>query len=86
MTRPLRIEFPGALYPPTQKATVSQTVDECGESTLRSFEGAQWGMLRRVPLTKHVEEPRVLDRGAPPLGHVIVKRSSWTGRGFGPSC
>jgi hypothetical protein len=27
-------------YPPTQKATVSQTVDECGEDTLRSSEGA----------------------------------------------
>ena len=86
MKCPLRIEFPGVLYPPTQKATVSQTVDECGESTLRRFEGAQWGMLRRVPLTKHVEEPRILDRGDPLLGHVIGKRSNWTRRGVGPSC
>jgi len=27
-------------YPPTQKATASQTVDECGEGTLRSSERA----------------------------------------------
>ena len=83
MTRPLRIELPGALYPFTQKAKVSQTVDECGESTLRSLEGAQWGTLRRDPLTKHVEEARVLDRGAPPLGHVIGKMSNWIRREVG---
>jgi len=29
-----------AFYPPTQKATVSQTVDECGEGTPRSSERA----------------------------------------------
>ena len=29
-----------AFYPPTQKATVSQIVDECGEGTLRSSERA----------------------------------------------
>ena len=28
------------VYPPTQKATVSQTVDECEEGTLRSSERA----------------------------------------------
>ena len=28
------------IYPPTRKATVSQIVDECGEGTLRSSEGA----------------------------------------------
>jgi len=27
-------------YPPAQKAAVSQTVNECGEGTLRSSEGA----------------------------------------------
>jgi hypothetical protein len=34
------VEGAKGIYPPTQKAKVSQTVDECGEGTLRSSEGA----------------------------------------------
>ena len=51
--------------PPTQKTVVSKAVDEYEEGTLRSSEGAQVGMLRRVPPPKRVEGPWALARGAP---------------------
>jgi len=50
-------------YPPTQKATVFETADECVEGTLRSSSersGVCFGGFRP---TKHVEEPRALSRG-----------------------
>jgi hypothetical protein len=50
-------------YPPTQKATVFKTVDECVEGTLRSSyerSGVCFGGFRP---TKHVEEPRASVRG-----------------------
>jgi hypothetical protein len=37
------------IYPPTQKATVFQTVNECVEGTLRSSYERSGGLLRRVP-------------------------------------
>jgi hypothetical protein len=51
------------VYPPTQKATVFETVDECVEGTLRSSyerSGVCFGGFRP---TKHVEEPRASARG-----------------------
>jgi hypothetical protein len=34
-------------------------MDECDEGALGSSWGGQWGVLRRVPPSKHVEEPRL---------------------------
>jgi hypothetical protein len=55
----------GKHYPPTQKATVFENVDECVEGTPRSSDepsGVCFGGFRP---TKHVEEPRASARGAP---------------------
>ena len=59
-------------YPPTQKATVFQTVDECEEGTLRSSyerSGVCFGGFRP---TKHVEEPRASARGGSTLMHLTL--------------
>jgi len=51
------------IYPPTQKATAFEAVDECVEGTLRSSyerSGVCFGGFRP---TKHVEEPRASARG-----------------------
>jgi len=55
--------FSVLFYPPTQKATVFETVDECVEGTLRSSyerSGVCFGGFRP---TKNVEEPRASARG-----------------------
>ena len=60
-------------YPPTQKATVFETVDECQEGTLRSSyerSGVCFGGFRP---TKHVEELRASARGGSTLSSSLQK-------------
>ena len=71
------------IYPPTQKATVFETVDECVEGTLRSSyerSGVCFGGFRP---TKHVEEPRL--RAVTHFG-VQALNLAWyrAGMGFSP--
>ena len=65
------------LYPPTQKATIFETVDECVEGTLRSSyerSGVCFGGFR---LTKHVEEHRLQPVGLHNSVGFQERRKKW---------
>jgi hypothetical protein len=73
--RLLLAEIKALNYPPTQKATVFETVDECVEGTLlSSYErsGVCFGGFRP---TEHVEEPRASARGGSTLVHFPIIRN-----------
>jgi hypothetical protein len=68
------------IYPPTQKATVFETADECMEGTLRSSyerSGVCFGGFRP---TKHVEEPRASARGGSTVCGTASKGKGITGK------